>query len=366
VKKKGGRRIRGAGISPRDADLIAEAFPSDEDDDDYVPTQTVSLPPPKKMGGGGDAKVILDSNVFTYLCPSTFDKYLFICGHPTVYSKDEMVQFDANYQKQLSFNFCATRATRKKAAAMQDARASRLRDIDLNVTPTSFSLATTDRHELSQYILEDLLSHQVGCRFIVCIRVSATGNPTEASYSDQALHIVEQQKRNNQTTETWRMAGDAFYVMQGTLIRATLHDQLAATKLSTSRFKKSFFNKDGDFGFSFEGCSTILSIPWYDVIHCSNVVMFFGKCFDQSRPWGPVFRFKSDPEYAHHVFRQFASEYFGDSRVSSQLFTAYKDCLNQFYRTRYAALISTPPNRAMNMFSSDSARRFQSVFDNIC
>ena len=86
VKKKGGRRIRGAGISPRDADLIAEAFPSDEDDDDYVPTQTVSLPPPKKMGGGGDAKVILDSNVFTYLRPSTFDKDLFIRGHPTGYS----------------------------------------------------------------------------------------------------------------------------------------------------------------------------------------------------------------------------------------------------------------------------------------
>ena len=58
--------------------------------------------------------------------------------------------------------------------------------------------------------------------------------------------------------------------------------------------------------------------------------MFFGKCFDQSRPWSPVFHFKSDPEYAHHVFRQFASEYFGDSRVSSQLFAAYKECLNQF------------------------------------
>jgi hypothetical protein len=54
AKKKGGRRIRGAGISPRDADLIAEAFPSDEDDDDYVPTQTVSLPLPKKKGGGKD------------------------------------------------------------------------------------------------------------------------------------------------------------------------------------------------------------------------------------------------------------------------------------------------------------------------
>ena len=116
---------------------------------------------------------------------------------------------------------------------------------------------------------------------------------------------------------------------------------------------------------SFEGCSTILSVPWCDVVHCSNVVMFFGKCFDQSRPWGPVFCFMSDPEYARHVFRQFASEYFGDSRVSSQLFAAYKDCLNQFYRTRYAASISIPTNRVMNMFSSDSARRFQSIFNNI-
>ena len=163
AKKKGGRRIRGTGISPRDADLIAEAFPSDEDDDDYVPTQTVRLPPPKKKGGGGDAKVILDSNFFTYLRPSTFDKDLFIRGHPTVYSEDEMVQFDVNYQKQLSFNFCATRATRKKAAAMQDARASHLRELDLDVTPTSFSSATTDRHELSRYVLEDLLS----CKFEV-------------------------------------------------------------------------------------------------------------------------------------------------------------------------------------------------------
>ena len=103
--------------------------------------------------------------------------------------------------------------------------------------------------------------------------MSATKNPTEALYTNQALHIVEQWKRNNQTTETWRMAGDAFYVMQGTLIRATLHDQLVSNKLLTSYFRKSFFNKDGAFGFSFEGCATKLSVPWHDVIHCSNVIM---------------------------------------------------------------------------------------------
>jgi hypothetical protein len=41
------------------------------------------------------------------------------------------------------------RATQKKTALMQDARASRLREIDLDVTPTTFSLAMTDLHELS-------------------------------------------------------------------------------------------------------------------------------------------------------------------------------------------------------------------------
>ena len=165
------------------------------------------------------------------------------------------------------------------------------------------------------------------------------------------------------------MAGDAFYVMQGTLIRATMHDELASKKLSMSRFKKSFFNKDGDFGFSFEGCTSILSVPWHDVIHCSHVIMFFGKSFDQSRPWGPVFRFKTDPEYAHHVFRQFASEYFGDSRVSSQLFAAYKECLNIFYRTRYAnnsASISRLSDRPMHTFCFNDGRKFQSLFDDLC
>ncbi len=206
------------------------------------------------------------------------------------------------------------------------------------------------------------MSHQVGCHFIVCIRVRATGNPTEVSYSNQAMHIVQQRKHNGQTTETWWMAGDAFHVMQGMLIRAMLHNKLVSNKLSSSRFRKSFFNKDGDFGFSFEGCATILSIPWHDVNQCSNVIMFFGKSFDQSRPWGLVFCFKSDPKYAHHVFRQFASEYFGDSQVSSQLFATYKECQNNYYRTRYAnrGYISFR-NQPMHTFSFDAARRFQLI-----
>ncbi len=67
---------------------------------------------------------------------------------------NDISRFDENYQKQLAFNFSATRATRKKPVAMIDAQAwaSRLWDVDLDVAPTSFSCDTTDHHDLSRYI----------------------------------------------------------------------------------------------------------------------------------------------------------------------------------------------------------------------
>ncbi len=40
-----------------------------------------------------------------------------------------------------------------------------------------------------------------------------------------------------------------------------------------------------------------------------------------------VFRFKNDPEYVHHVFHQFASEYIGNAHTSSQLFATCMGCL---------------------------------------
>ncbi len=67
------------------------------------------------------------------------------------------------FQKQLTFNFCAMRATRKKSATINKAQASRLRDVDFDVMPASFSLETTDHHELSCIILEDVLGCFVGC-----------------------------------------------------------------------------------------------------------------------------------------------------------------------------------------------------------
>ena len=102
-----------------------------------------------------------------------------------------MAKFDASFQKQLFFNFCAMHASCKKLALMLDSRASHLREINLDLTPASFSLESSDHHKLSRYVLEDLLYCPIGSRLIVCIWVGTTGNPTELSYSMQAMHIVE-------------------------------------------------------------------------------------------------------------------------------------------------------------------------------
>ena len=114
---------------------------------------------------------------------------------------DDISRFDTNYQKQLSFNFSATRATRKKSAAMINARASRLRDIDLDVAPITFSRDTTDRHELSRYVFEDLLSCPVGSRINVCIWSGVEGDLTKTSYSDQVKCITSCRNKNGIATE---------------------------------------------------------------------------------------------------------------------------------------------------------------------
>jgi hypothetical protein len=369
AKKKGGHRTSGAGISPRDAEaFVAEASDDNNNEDkDYLPTPTYKIVGPvwpKKQ----DVKVTLDSNYFAFLCPLAFDSKQFICGHLPVYSDDKIIQFNANFQRQLSFNFCAIRVTRKKSESMHEARASQLRDVDLDVTPISFLHDSTDCHKLSQYVLKDVLSCPVGCRIIVCIRSHAKGNPTEESHSSQVRHIVHWQKGHGLQTESWRMAGDAFFVIQGTISRSTLCNKIQSGNLSQSRFLHYFTNRSGDIGIKFEGYKSTLSVPWHNVINFLHIIMFFGKCFDQTCPWEPVFCFKTDPEYAHHVFCQFASEYFGDSRASAQLFAAYKDCMCSVYQEQCIAAESTNvTTRSMiPNFNFEDARIFQSSFDNIC
>ena len=127
---------------------------------------------------------------------------------------------------------------------MINARASRLRDIDLDVAPTSFLRDTTDCHGLSRYIFEDLLSCPVGSRIIVCIRSGVEGDPTKTSYSDQAKCITSCRNESGIATELWQMAGDQYLVLQGKLFRLTMHDEVMSGNLSQKPIRKVFYKPD--------------------------------------------------------------------------------------------------------------------------
>lgn len=236
AKKKVGRRTHGVSSSPRNAVILADDTSSDNSNED---TPIVCITQPKKR----ESKITLDSSFFQFLRPATFDTQMFSRGHPHVYSEEEMAKFDASFQKQLLFNFCAMHASCKKLALMLDSHASCLREIDLDLTPASFSLESSDHHELSRYVLEDLLSCLIGSHLIVCIWVGATGNPTELSYSEQAMHIFEERKRSGLISERWRMVCESFNVMQGILIRSTLHHEVVRKSLLRGLFTKYFLTR---------------------------------------------------------------------------------------------------------------------------
>ena len=94
----------------------------------------------------------------------TFDHKLFRRGKEDIYSIAQMERFDADYRRQLHFNFLATRTTQKQKQAFDATRASRLRDVDLDALPDStlLTIISSMRQDLSRYILEDILNCPIG------------------------------------------------------------------------------------------------------------------------------------------------------------------------------------------------------------
>jgi hypothetical protein len=156
-------------------DADGDCGDAESDDEDYSPDPVA---PPKKQekrvkNKTSDPKVILDRNFMTILRPEIFCHEPFRKGSSNMYSEDDIDRFDAEFRKQIHFNFSATRNTQKQKQSQEATRASRLRDIDLDVIQRDTSTVTTNRSNLSHYILEDILDCPPGSRFIICITTDA-------------------------------------------------------------------------------------------------------------------------------------------------------------------------------------------------
>ncbi len=82
--------------------------------------------------------------------------------------------------------------SQKQLESTAATHANRLWDVDLDVLPKHTSILSTNWHELSRYILEDLLDCPVGSQFIVCNATYSANLEHGDYYSDKAKTIVNE------------------------------------------------------------------------------------------------------------------------------------------------------------------------------
>ncbi len=125
-----------------------------------------------------------------------------------MYSIAEMDCFDADFRKQLHFNFLVTRKTQKQRQLVKATQASWLCDINLDALPDILALLLTSKqHELKRYVLKDTLDCPVGSHFIVCVAADGAGEYERgAYYSKKAGIIANDLKWAGLDSEWWRMS----------------------------------------------------------------------------------------------------------------------------------------------------------------
>ncbi len=175
-------------------------------------------------------------------------------------------------------------------------------------------LLSTKQHELWWYILEDILDCPVNSHFIVCL-ASDRGNLERGDYyAKKAETISHKLKWAGLETESWRMTGQRYIIIQGKLDRSSHYSDIKMKSASRRQFVDAFKNESGNFAIRFDGISSQLTILWRDMVHASRTAMIFGVQFEQVRLFTLLFR-KMKPQHAHHILQQFSSENYGNPRA---------------------------------------------------
>jgi hypothetical protein len=345
------------------------------DDSDYddapVANPTSKSLPRKIRNKKSEPKLTLDHNFMCFLRPHTFDHELFHRGKEDIYSITEMERFDADYRRQLHFNFSATQTTQKQKQALDASRAIRLRDVNLDALPdnTSSTISSSKWQDLSRYILEDILDCPVGSRIILCIAMEDNDDQRSRYYSETARAIQSDFKSEGLPFETWKMSSKRYLVLQGSITRSSHYDNISMKSLTQRQFCDAFSNESGDVAIQFDGITTRLTVLWRNFINVSRCIMLFGFPFEQGRSFAKLFR-KMKAQHAHHIFRQFASEYFGDSRARSMLFIEYQqarlDAAAEIFMSSQGNTSSASNLFHDSSFKTERAQRFQYWFDRYC
>jgi hypothetical protein len=266
---------------------------------------------------------IESSRCFTFIRGDVFDNKRFsaksLLASPQ-YTDEEMQKFDDTYQKQLYFNFAEKRAAQKKqaASAPRASRSTAVSSLDDNYA--IYSSTTTDFKDLSRYILEDLITCQALTSFLLCIPADSG-----AYWGLDLAKAASLQAKSNNGGDKCKISGRAFFCFKVTIDYCPLHEEIV-NKMTNSRFQTLLNDKSGGFRVSLDGvdCNKLF-VKWWDVLFLPREVMFFGMPFSSNRPMDYLF-LKKNQQYAHHIFRHFSAQYYGDAKQSALLYAAYLKC----------------------------------------
>jgi hypothetical protein len=266
----------------------------------------------------------LSSRCFTFIRENVFHTNLFIMGK-AFYSKSDMDKFDESFQKQLLSNYSEFRY-------------------------------------LSRYILEDIIKCKARDHFLLCL-------PTNAgdALGVDLHHTAHAQRRLNNGGEQCSIAGKSYYCFHVTIDLSTNHQEIAQG-MNQSQFSTMFHNKSGGFRIVFDDIpGQNLFIKWYDIVNCPHVVMLFGQPLLSNRPMDHLFANDRNDSWAHHIFRHFALQYYGDSKQSAILYASYLNCLRRNALEREAAALDPEANIfGKTTLLTQEVRVFCKVFNKYC
>ena len=270
-----------------------------------------------------------------------------------------MKAYDDAFHRQILFNFSERRGAEKKNA-LETGRISRFVDVDLDHNTQAYNVETTDHRELSRYVLEDMLRTRQDDKFLVLVDKSAeeySGSPKDAAAS---------QRKSGLGGEDIRISGRIYHCLKATISNCTQHDEIRL-RMTEAHFFAQFEHGGGGFTISFNGTDFSLPVSWREMVEHPERIMFFGPPLLGLRSFEEIFRFKRNIQYAHHIFRQFAAEYKGDSRMSAILYAAYQKRLRLIWEMKYnASLASNAGLFDKQTWNTPGAKTFCRLFNNLC
>jgi hypothetical protein len=108
-------------------------------------------------------------------------------------------------------------------------------------------LLSKKRHEMSRYILEDLLDCPVNSHFMVCVSADSTNLEHGDYYAKKATMIANKLKCAGLETKLWRISGQKYIVIHGMLDRSSHFFDIKLKSISRRQFVDAFENESGNF-----------------------------------------------------------------------------------------------------------------------